>query len=58
MSYSLEIILDPKYYVLHIAIALIAIALLSTLFYEMKKPKKDPNQDENTKRINDILKED
>jgi uncharacterized membrane protein len=58
MSYSLEILFNPRYYVLHIAIALIAIALLSTLFYEMKKPKRDPNENEDTKRMNDILKED
>jgi hypothetical protein len=44
-------------YVLHIAIALIAIVLLSTLIYEMKKPIKDPNEDKDTKRMNDILKD-
>ena len=58
MSYSLEILLDPRYYVLHIAIAVIAVVLLATLFYEIKKPKRDPNENKDTKRMNDILKED
>jgi len=58
MSYSIEMLLNPRYYVLHIAIALIAIALLATLFYEMRKPKKDPNHNKDTKRMNDILQED
>jgi len=44
-------------YILHIAIALIAIALIATLIYEMKKPMKDPNEDKDTKRMNDILKD-
>ncbi len=58
MSYSLEILLRPEYYILHIAIAIIAVVLLATLFYEMRKPKIDPNENEDTKRMNDILKED
>jgi hypothetical protein len=50
-------ITDPSNYILHIAIALIAIALISTLIYELKKPYKDPNENEDTKKINDILKD-
>jgi len=44
-------------YILHIAIAVIAIVLIATLIYEMKKPVKDPNENEDTKRMNDILKD-
>ncbi|NPA29052.1 MAG: hypothetical protein GXO33_02590 [Epsilonproteobacteria bacterium] len=39
------------------AIVLIAAGLLTTLFLEMRKPKKDPNLDPDTKRMNDMLKE-
>jgi len=39
------------------AIVLIATGLLTTLFIEMKKPKKDPNRDPDTKRMNDMLKD-
>ncbi len=51
------ILLEPRYYIFHIAIILIALILLGSLFYEMKKPKKDPNDDPDTKRINDMLKD-
>ncbi len=44
-------------YILHIAIAVIAISLIATIIYEMKKPLKDPNEDKDTKRMNDILKD-
>jgi len=47
----------PENNMLHFAIAIIAISLLATLFYEMRKPIKDPNEDEDTKRINDMLKD-
>jgi len=52
-----ELLSNPSNYTLHIAIALIAITLIATIFYEMKKPIKDPNEDKDTKRINDILKD-
>jgi len=52
-----SMLLDPRYLTLHIAIALIAIGLIATLIYEMKKPLKDPNDDPDTKRMNDILKD-
>jgi len=54
----MELLSRPDNYILHIAIALIAITLISTIVYEMKKPLQDPNKDKDTKRINDILKED
>jgi hypothetical protein len=44
-------------YMLHIAIAFIAVALIGTLIYELKKPVKDPNKNKDTKRMNDILKD-
>ncbi len=55
MDSTLNLLLDPRNYVLHIAIALIAITLIGSLIYEMKKPIKDPNENEDTKRMNDIL---
>jgi len=57
MREAIQIIFDPRYYVFHIAIFLIAASLLATLFYEMRKPKKDPNDDPDTKRMNDMLKD-
>ena len=50
-------LLDPRYLTLHIAIILIAVALIGTLIYELKKPLEDPNDDPDTKRMNDILKD-
>jgi hypothetical protein len=50
-----ELLFRADNYVLHIAIVIIAVSLIATLIYEMKKPLKDPNEDENTKRMNDIL---
>ena len=50
-------LLDPRYFVLHLAIAAIALVLLTTLFVEMRRPKKDPNDDPDTKRMNDMLKD-
>ena len=52
-----EMLLKADNYILHIAIVLIAIALIVTVVYEMKKPLKDPNKDKDTKRMNDILKD-
>ncbi len=52
-----ELLLRPDNYTLHIAIAIIAIALIATIVYEMKKPYKDPNENEDTKRMNEILKD-
>ena len=50
-----ELLLRADNYILHIAIAIIALSLIATLIYELKKPLKDPNEDKNTKRMNDIL---
>ena len=58
MNEALHLLEDPRNYVLHIAIALIAITLIWSLVHEMKKPIEDPNKDKNTKRMNDMLKED
>ena len=52
-----NLLFRPDNYILHIAIAVIAISLIATIFYEMKKPVKDPNRDKDTKRMNDILKD-
>ena len=52
-----ELLFRDDNYILHIAIVLIALTLIATLIYEIRKPKKDPNRDPDTKRINDILKE-
>ncbi len=48
---------EPRYFVLIVAIVLIAISLIATLVYEMKKPLRDPNDDPDTKRMNDLLKD-
>jgi hypothetical protein len=53
----MEMLLDPRYYVFHLAILLIALSLIATLVYEMRKPKRDPNEDPDTKRMNDLLKD-
>ena len=52
-----ELLFRPDNYTLHIAIALIAVTLIATIVYEMRKPIKDPNEDKDTKRMNDILKD-
>ena len=52
-----ELLFRADNYVLHIAIVLIAITLIATVVYEMKKPLKDPNENKDTKRMNDILKD-
>ncbi len=53
----LSMILDPRYFVLHIAIVVIAVTLIGTLIYELRKPPHDPNDDPDTKRMNDMLKD-
>ena len=53
----MNMLLEPKYLVLHIAILFIATGLIATLIHEMRKPKKDPNDDPDTKRMNDMLKD-
>jgi|GEM_PF-1249981 hypothetical protein len=52
-----DLITEPKYMIMHTAIFLIALGLIWTIFYELSKPVKDPNDDEDTKRINDMLKD-
>jgi len=52
-----DLLFRPDNYILHIAIAFIAIALIATVIYELKKPLKDPNENKDTKRMNDILKD-
>ena len=39
------------------AIIFIAAGLLLTFFRELRKPKRDPNENPDTKRMNDILKD-
>jgi len=53
----MDLLNNPRYYVFHIAILFIAVSLIATLIYEMRKPKKDPNDDPDTKRMNDMLKD-
>ena len=52
-----NLLLNPSNYTLHIAIALIAITLIWSIVHEMRKPLKDPNENRDTKRMNDILKD-
>jgi hypothetical protein len=53
----MEILLNPRYYVFHLAILFIALSLIATIVYELRKPKSDPNKDPDTKRMNDMLKD-
>jgi hypothetical protein len=39
------------------AIVMIAAGLLATLVWELRKPKRDPNENPDTKRMNDMLKD-
>jgi len=55
MNINAEVLFKPENNILHIAIALIAISLIITVVYELKKPLKDPNENKDTKRMNDIL---
>jgi len=57
MYEAIKILFDGRYYVFHIAIAVIAVSLIATLIHEMRKPKRDPNDDPDTKRMNDMLKD-
>ncbi len=52
-----NLLFEPSNYVLHIAIVLIAVTLIWSLVREMKKPFKNPNENEDTKRMNDILED-
>ena len=53
--YNLDMLFEPQNYLLHIAIALIAIILLWTLIYEMRKPGNTHRKDKKTKKMNEIL---
>jgi len=57
MDISAGQLFTPNNNMLHFAIALIAIVLISTTIYELRKPIKDPNRDKDTKRMNDILED-
>ena len=48
---------DMRYFSLIIAIVVVAVVLIGTLIWEMKKPIGDPNDDPDTKRMNDILQD-
>ena len=48
---------DMRYIWLFIAIGVIAATLIATLIMEMHKPKADPNDNPDTKRMNDMLKD-
>jgi len=50
-------VFSSEYIPFFIAIGVIAVSLLWTLFHELRKPKSDPNDDPDTKRMNDILKD-
>ena len=52
-----NLLMNPNNYTLHIAIALIAIVLIWSIVHEMRKPLKNPNENKDTKRMNDILKD-
>ncbi len=55
--YNLDMLFEPQNYLLHLAIALIAITLLWTLIHEMRKPGNTHSKDEKTKKMNEILHE-
>jgi len=55
MDINAERLFTTQNNLLHYAIALIAISLIATIIYEFKKPIKDPNENKDTKRMNDIL---
>ncbi len=48
---------DPRYTPFFAAIFFIAVSLIATIIYELKKPPRDPNDDPDTKKMNDILKD-
>lgn len=39
------------------AIIIIAVSLITTLILELRKPKRDPNENPDTKRMNNMLKD-
>ncbi|BDY12260.1 hypothetical protein [Hydrogenimonas cancrithermarum] len=39
------------------AITFIAVGLIATLVWELRRPKQDPNDNPDTKRMNDMLKD-
>jgi hypothetical protein len=53
----MELLTNPRYYVFHLAILFIALSLIATIVYELRKPKRDPNENPDTKRMNDMLKD-
>lgn len=55
MDISSRFLFTPENNVLHIAIAVIAVTLIATIVYELRKPVEDPNKNSDTKRMNDLL---
>ncbi len=55
MDISAGALFTPQNNILHYAIALIAVTLIATIIYELRKPIEDPNKNNDTKRMNDIL---
>ncbi len=55
MDISAGALFTPQNNILHYAIALIAVTLITTIIYELRKPTEDPNKNSDTKRMNDIL---
>jgi hypothetical protein len=53
----MDLLLNPRYYVFHLAIFAVALVLVATLVHELRKPKSDPNDNPDTKRMNDLLKD-
>lgn len=55
MDFGTKFLFTPENNILHYAIALIAVTLIATVIYELRKPLEDPNKNEDTKRMNDLL---
>ena len=53
----MSILFEKQYYILHIAIFVIATTLIATVIHELRKPAKDPNDNPDTRRMNEMLKE-
>ena len=49
--------MPQEFYLKITAIVMIAAGLIATLVWELRKPKKDPNDNPDTKRKNDMLKD-
>ena len=49
--------MPQEFWIKIVAIIGIAAGLLFTLVWELRKPKRDPNETPDTKRMNDILKD-